>query len=275
MNKIKINADLVVKIVLIIVIIILLLHNCMLIRKDNKDKVPTGNVDIIEINCDKEDVCVVNEENDKLDEININSDDNNLNNNTVYNKNYKFKNTKKDSSVSINEEDTLEDNNKNNINNYENDDSNPGDDDYEEPEEEELIVYDPDIKWHGDTPAKIFTNSMYGLDDVIAPESHNTYQFVVKNGTVYNLKYNINFIEDNLYGINMQYKLKKNDTYIVDHYVSASELDVSDVLLSSKKNDTYYLEWRWVSSDNDTEIGANPNSKYELKINIEAESTND
>ena len=116
---------------------------------------------------------------------------------------------------------------------------------------------------------------MYELTDVIAPESSNTYQFVVKNGTEYNLKYKIDFIENNPYQINMKYKLKKNDTYIIDHYVSANELNVEDAFLNTKTNDTYYLEWKWISSNNDTAIGLDPNSQYELKIYIEAESTDE
>ena len=89
------------------------------------------------------------------------------------------------------------------------------------------------------------------------------------------MKYSISFIEDNPYNINMKYKLKKNDTYIVDHYVSATELNIADIKLNVNTGDTYYLEWKWISSSNDTEIGANPDSKYGLKINVEAESTND
>ena len=116
---------------------------------------------------------------------------------------------------------------------------------------------------------------MYEFKEIIAPESSNTYQFVVKNGTEYNLKYNISFNESNQYNINMKYKLKKNDTYIIDHYVSASELNVSEMLLDSKKNDTYYLEWKWISSDNDTAIGKTRDAKYSLKIDIKAESIND
>ena len=115
---------------------------------------------------------------------------------------------------------------------------------------------------------------MYTIDDIIAPESNNTYQFIVKNSTKYNLKYNIEFVESNPYNINMKYKLKKNDEYIIDHYVSASELNVSNIHLNTNSNDTYYLEWKWVSNTNDTEIGANPSSKYGLKINVKAESDN-
>ncbi len=139
--------------------------------------------------------------------------------------------------------------------------------------DEELNVYDNDhtpVTWNGTNDLKIFGN-----DGIIAPESTGIYQFAVKNGTKYNLKYNINFIETNLYHINLKYKLKKNDTYLIDHYVSASELNISDMLLNNNQNDTYYLEWKWISSDNDTQIGKNINSNYELKIEVKAESTND
>ncbi len=143
--------------------------------------------------------------------------------------------------------------------------------------DEKLSVYDDDhtpVTWDGANDLKIFEKTLYTVDGKIAPESSNTYQFVVRNNTKYNIKYDIDFIETNPYNINMKYKLKKNDTYLIDHYVSASELNVIDVQLNSSNNDTYYLEWKWVSSDNDTQIGTTANASYGLKIEIKAESTN-
>lgn len=228
-NKNKKILDWIIKIILIIIIIFLLLHNCELI-KDKKDyensPKPSGNVDIIEIKCDREDTCEV-----------VPKEDNSGSANTA-------------STIKNNEEQVpLE-------------------------FDDKLTVYDNNITWNGEVETKIFTNSMYNLEDVIAPESSNTYQFVVKNSTRYNLKYNIEFIETNPYNINMKYKLKKNDTYLIDHYVSASELDISNILLNINNNDTYYLEWKWVSSDNDTEVGKTGNANYGLKILIKAEDTN-
>ena len=43
-------------------------------------------------------------------------------------------------------------------------------------------------------------------------------------------------------------------------------------MLGSSDNDTYYLEWKWISSDNDTSIGKNPDSKYGLTIEVKAGS---
>ena len=75
----------------------------------------------------------------------------------------------------------------------------------------------------------------------------------------------------------MKFKLKKNDTYLVDHYVSYNSLDLDNMLLNSKTSDTYYLEWKWIGDDDntDTSIGKSAkdnNIEYSLKIKVEAES---
>ena len=237
--------DLIIKIILIVIIIILLIHNCSILKNNKKSKKtsPTGNVNIIEIICDKDDTCVV--KNDKDNTQNNLSTNENKNSNSL-------------------------DNNINNSNNNEPDNEVIN----KKSEETGLVIEDKTISWQKTTQAKIFSNSMYDLHDKIAPESSNTYQFIVKNGTNYTINYIINFIETNPYNINMKYKLKKNDTYVIDHYVSASELNQTGITLNPKKNDTYYLEWKWISSSNDTQIGETINAKYELKIEVKAESNN-
>ena len=141
--------------------------------------------------------------------------------------------------------------------------------------DENFYVDDSDVRWSDETDLNIFTDSMYGKNGKVAPESSNTYKFVVNNNTRYNLKYKISFTEENQYNINLKYKLKKNGSYIVDHYVSYNEISKSDLLLNSNSKDTYLLEWKWVSNDNDTDIGINAREndvKYKLKIKVEAES---
>ena len=137
----------------------------------------------------------------------------------------------------------------------------------------DLNVYDDEhtsLTWNGARDLKIFTKS----NGKIAPESSGTYDFIVKNTTIYNLKYQITFIETNDNNINMKYKLKKNDVYLIDHYVSASELNISNLILGVNKSDTYHLEWKWVSNANDTSIGTNKGALYGLKVKVEAMSTN-
>lgn len=150
-----------------------------------------------------------------------------------------------------------------------------------EPEiDEDFYVSDNEIvKWQDETSLNIFEDSsnISKVKGKIAPESSGTYKFVVNNGTKYNLNYKISFSETNEHGINMKYKLRKGDNYIVNNYVSYNELNIEDVLLNTKNSDTYYLEWKWVgdNDDNDTQIGTNAKSsniKYDLKITVEAES---
>ncbi len=236
--------DLIIKIVLVIIIIILLISRCGNNGNNGEEKMePTGNVTIIEFKCDKKD------DNCKPDEEPIDNptDDSNSNNN----KNNNGGNNNKPSGNNGSQE--------------------------EEPVEElsnEVEVFDKEKDsdtWSGSTDLNIFKDSMYVKSGMIAPESTNTYKFVVKNGTTESIKYNINFVEENDSHINMKFKLKKNDQYVISNYVSYSELDLSNIVVSSGKSDTYLLEWKWVSSDNDNYIGEN-GATYGLRINVEAES---
>ncbi len=142
----------------------------------------------------------------------------------------------------------------------------------------EVEVFDNEkdaISWNGSDNLRIFSKSIYNFDDVIAPECENTYQFVVRNNTKYTINYNIDFIETNNYNINMRYKLKKNDSYIVNDFSKPSSLSISKFVLKPGESDVYYLDWKWVSSSNDTKIGSNPEAKYELKIEVKAESVSE
>ncbi|MBR3660768.1 MAG: Ig domain-containing protein [Bacilli bacterium] len=369
--------DITIKIILIIIIIILLIHNCVINKNKNNEKIPTGNVDIIEIMCDKEDKCVY-PSNKQIESLSFASKSVSIKKGNSYNlivtvepsgalsskftwkssnpyivivdENGKIKGlnigkatitvtssngktttcvvevvsnevsvekislTSNNSTIEVGSVIQINaiiepDNATNRDLVWESSDTSIATVDnkgvvkglkggivtitaktkegkvigtttitIEEPindTEGMITVYDNDITWHGQTDAKIFTNSMYEFEDIIAPESSNTYQFVVKNSVDFNIKYDISFIEDNPYNINMRYKLKKNNTYLVDHYVSANELNINNMIINNGENDTYYLEWKWISSDNDTQIGKNLDAKYGLSIEVKAESTND
>ena len=147
------------------------------------------------------------------------------------------------------------------------------DDPISDDEQGEVIVKDSNVTWETNTEIDIFDSSL--ASEKIAPESSNTYRFSVNNNTEVNVKYNMTFTETNTANINMKYKLRKNNSYVVSEYSSISELNLSDQLLDAGKNDTFYLEWKWISSDNDTEIGANSPSSYSLKIEVEAEGTSE
>ena len=143
--------------------------------------------------------------------------------------------------------------------------------------DDEVNVFDKDkdpITWNGSSDLNIFTKSIYNVDGIIAPESENTYQFIVRNDTDYRIKYKITFVETNNYDINMKYKLKKNSSYIISEYTRANSITIPEFELDPNEKDTYYLDWKWISSSNDMSIGTNPNANYGLRIEVEAESIN-
>lgn len=234
-NKIAILILMVIIIILLILIFLLLQEGLL----NNEKLIPTGNVDIFEINCDQN--CNCNNNND--DENNNVNSDSNSNTTTTTNNN--------DSLTSGN--------------NYKNSDTpqNNGD----------IKIYDKDVIWQSTNKLRIFENPVYQMDSIIAPLSTNSYQFIIKNSTIYNVKYNLKFQETNNYDINMKYRLKKNGSYIAgnqNEWVSYEKLNLSINNIKVSEKDTYYLEWKWFEDDNDTAIGS-INSKYTLSITLAAE----
>lgn len=246
----KSKKDLIIKIILVIIIILLLLHNCSLIRKKadgNNNKTPTGNVDIFEIQCNKNSC-----------DTDIKKDDNNENNDN-------------DTTLPVNG------GSNNGTSNDNSDGSNNSNNSSTTTDDGKLEITDKDITWSSTNNLRIFSNPVYNMNQKIAPESTNVYQFVINNNTKYDILYNINFVESNTYNINMKYKLKLGNVYIAgdeNNWVSYDELKRTNINLSKSNKHTYYLEWKWVSSDNDTNVGKTINAGYNLSIEIKAEQNN-
>lgn len=174
------------------------------------------------------------------------------------------------------ETDTIIDEN----NNQTNKDSNSSKDKEETDKQEDvdnrvgLIVEDNNDEFVKQNKLKIFENSAFTMKNKIAPGSTNTYNFIIKNNNSFTIKYKIKMIEDNPHNINMKYRLKLNDQYIIgseNMWFSAESLDIDYVTLLSRETSSYSLDWKWFDSDNDTQIGEEVTDKYKLSINITAE----
>ena len=64
-------------------------------------------------------------------------------------------------------------------------------------------------------------------ENKIAPTSKNSYQFVIRNNSDVGIKYSLNLNEINDYKINMKYKLKQNGEYVAgndNEYVTFDKL---------------------------------------------------
>lgn len=194
--------------ILLIFLIYLLIHQFGLIN-DKKNKVPTGNVDIIDIDGD-------NITNDINENPNNNIDKNKLDNNFIVKDNYTIWSNKR---------------------------------------------------------LRIFSNQAYEYYSKIAPGVSNSYDFVIKNNNDFPVLVDISMKEVNPYFINMEYKLRSENSFLAGSsfkYVSVKELSQKNIYLKAHSSKLYSLDWKWIDSDNDTEIGEAVDANYKLLVYVGA-----
>lgn len=147
---------------------------------------------------------------------------------------------------------------------------------YKEEEHKEVIdtvfVDDKNGEYIYQNNLKIFENVAYKYFNKIAPGSSNTYYFVAHNISGVNMKYNIVMKEESSYKINLKYRLKKNDKYVIGNdttWVDASKLKTEYSNITTDSSDVYALDWKWFDDDkNDTIAGKNMKDVYKLKIRL-------
>ncbi len=194
--------------ILLIFLIYLLIHQFGLIN-DKKNKVPTGNVDIIDIDGD-------NITNDINENPNNNIDKNKLDNNFIVKDNYTIWSNKR---------------------------------------------------------LRIFSNQAYEYFSKIAPGVSNSYDFVIKNNNDFPVLVDISMKEVNPYSINMEYKLRSENSFLAGSsfkYVSVNKLSQKNIYLKAHSSKLYSLDWKWIDSYNDTEIGEAVDANYKLLVYVGA-----
>lgn len=116
----------------------------------------------------------------------------------------------------------------------------------------------------------IFNNNVF--KDKIAPGISGSYLFNIHNISNIDIKYSIMMDKVSEYDINLKYRLKKNNKYIIgddNSWVDIKLLNTNNYILKKDKTDKYVLEWIWLDDDKmDTIIGINMVSKYLLNINF-------
>ena len=187
--------------IVILVLIILLLILYIAIKGIGRiGVIPTGNIDIFNINSTKKD-----------DKNNNQNNSNNSNN----------------------------DNQSNNYNNIKNDtDKNDG----EETKKNLITVFDEDLTWNSENELRIFSNPAFEFQNIIAPGSTNTYQYVVNNSESFNITYSMIFIEKNKNLINMKFKLKRNGEYVLgskDEWINIQGKSLQNLSLMSNSHDIF------------------------------------
>ena len=126
----------------------------------------------------------------------------------------------------------------------------------------------------------IFENSAFEYETKICPGVSNTYNFVVHNSSNMNIKYYIEMYEESEYDVNMKYRLKRNNSYVIGNdttWVTAEELKTEFEAIGISESDSYSLDWKWEYEDGvddkDTIAGENMTSEYKLNIRVHFEET--
>ena len=123
----------------------------------------------------------------------------------------------------------------------------------------------------------IFKNKYFEDKSIIAPGVSGSYSFTVENESENEFNYDIEFIEENPYEINMVFKLRINGEYVIGNeknWVKGGKLVRNELLLKPNFKDIYTIEWKWEHTDNDTEIGEQGGpggAYYKMKVKATAE----
>lgn len=142
-----------------------------------------------------------------------------------------------------------------------------------------IKVMQEDMQITKDTQLDIFNNSKFNGEKIIAPNSSGSYKFCISNEAPNDIIYNIKFLDEMNYFINMKYRLKIDNVYIrgnENEYVGIDELNVEDITVLEDSNNIFTLEWCWVNNDKqDTLVGMQKdNQYYTLKLKINADKFN-
>lgn len=119
----------------------------------------------------------------------------------------------------------------------------------------------------------IFYNEQFG-DRLALPGTKSVYRFRFINNNAHALRFSFTFREENDYGIEMVYSLRRDGAYIAggeDAYVTAPELSFAEFTIEGGSESLFELCWYWKDNDPvDTNAGENE-AIYRLNIEFNAE----
>ncbi len=125
--------------------------------------------------------------------------------------------------------------------------------------------------WERVGDVNIFANEEYEGRAIIAPESTGVYRFFIANEESRAVRYRIEAREEAEMKLPMLYRLKCNGSY-VSGWQDAHQIAFDMERLEPGKRDILELEWKWQSSEKDSEIGKKADDvQYHLYLRLQAE----
>lgn len=115
----------------------------------------------------------------------------------------------------------------------------------------------------------IFKDPLLGGEKIIYPGREGTYYFYISNENSYRFNFSIYFEAINESNINMQYRFRVADVkYTHDEWKNVDEVGLTNFTIDANTQVLCALDWTWLSSDSDTEIGLEGLATYTLKIHF-------
>lgn len=141
----------------------------------------------------------------------------------------------------------------------------------ENPEPVVIKVFEDGKQWTQLANLNIFANPYFNDNNIIAPGIKHRYNFDIQNASNKKIIYFIKFKEENNKQINLKYRLKKNNEYVLgdnDKWIYINNQTTNNYILDGRSKEGYSLEWYWEDSDRDTAVGQDKNVSYKIDIEI-------
>lgn len=161
----------------------------------------------------------------------------------------------------------------NNVQGVEDENNNNNDGEIVDNKDRIRILQNGQTDWNELKELDIFNNNYFHDEAIIAPGVQGSYNYTIENISEKSCIYEIKYVPENKYNVNMMYKLKKNGKYIAGNentWVTYDKMNVQNEVLTGNSKDIYTIEWKWIDTDYDTEIGETPGADYKMFISVYA-----
>lgn len=135
-----------------------------------------------------------------------------------------------------------------------------------------FIATENGASWEESEELPVFFNDQFG-DEKACPGMSGNYRFVFENRNADALEYSLKFVEQNEYGIEIVYRLKRDNSYIAGNsgYVRAEELSREALTIEAESSTVFELEWYWRDNDAADTVAGENEAVYRLKISLSAQ----